>query len=219
MVADVCNIHRRLARDQAQRREQREIVGGHVERAHRLGQVEVGDRLLDNPAQALGILVAGARSLLGAMQPLFGGLQICQREFGLDHLDIRNRVDLACHVDDVVILEAAHHVDDRVGFANVREKLVAQALALTGTRHQPGDVDELDRGMLHALRVDDLGELLKTGIGNLDHAHIGLDRAERIVFGGDARLGEGVKQRRLADVGQADDATLQSHESPGEAFE
>ena len=153
------------------------------------------------------------------MQPLFGGLQICQREFRLDHLDIRNRVDLACHVDDVVILEAAHHVDDRVGFANVREKLVAQALALTGTRHQPGDVDELDRGMLHALRVDDLGELLKTGIGNLDHAHIGLDRAERIVFGGDARLGEGVKQRRFADVGQADDATLQSHESPGEAFE
>ena len=46
---------------------------------------------------------------------------------------------------DVVVLEAAHHVRDGVGLADVREELVAEALALRGAGDQAGDVDELDR--------------------------------------------------------------------------
>ena len=48
-------------------------------------------------------------------------------------------------------------------------------------------------------------------VGHLDDADVGLDRAERIVLRGDARLGERVEERRLADVGQADDAAFEAH--------
>ena len=51
----------------------------------------------------------------------------------------------AVDVHDVLVVEAAHHVDDRVGLADVAEELVAEALALGGALHEAGDVDELDR--------------------------------------------------------------------------
>ena len=57
-----------------------------------------------------------------------------------------DRVDLAGDVDDVVVLEAAHHVGDRVDLADVGEELVAEALALRRAGDEAGDVDELDRG-------------------------------------------------------------------------
>ena len=82
-------------------------------------------------------------------------------------------------VDDVVVGEAAHDVDDGVGFADVGEELVAQAFALGGTGHQAGDVDEFDDGRDDALRFDDFGERGRARIGNLDDADVGLDGAER----------------------------------------
>src|SRR5690606_34931443 len=42
-------------------------------------------------------------------------------------------------------------------------------------------------------------------------ADIGLDGAERVVLGRDARLGQGVEGGGLADIGQADDAALETH--------
>jgi 2-polyprenyl-6-methoxyphenol hydroxylase-like FAD-dependent oxidoreductase len=45
-------------------------------------------------------------------------------------------------------------------------------------------------------------------VGQLDHADVGLDGAERVVLGGDAGLGQGVEEGGLADVGQAHDAAL-----------
>ena len=58
---------------------------------------------------------------------------------------------LARDVHDVVVLEAAHDVRDRVGLADVGEELVAEALALRRARDQPRDVDELDDGGNHLL--------------------------------------------------------------------
>ena len=70
-----------------------------------------------------------------------------------------DRVDLAGDVDDVLVVEAAHDVDDRVGLADVGEELVAQALALGRAGHQAGDVDELDDRRDDALRLDDRRQL------------------------------------------------------------
>ena len=67
--------------------------------------------------------------------------------------------DLAGDVDDVVVVEAAHDVRDRVGLADVGEELVAQALALRRAGDEPGDVDELDDGRHHLLRLRDRGQL------------------------------------------------------------
>jgi hypothetical protein len=75
------------------------------------------------------------------------------------------RIDLAGDVHHVVVGEAAHHVHDGVGLADVGEELVAQALALAGAGDQAGDVDELDDGGLDLLRLDDGGQGARRGSG------------------------------------------------------
>ena len=67
----------------------------------------------------------------------FRRFQVGQRQFGVDGLDIGNRIDLAVDVDDVVVLEAAHHMGDGVHLADMGQELVAQALA-AWTRRRPG---------------------------------------------------------------------------------
>ena len=79
--------------------------------------------------------------------------QVGERQLGVDDLDVGQRIDAAGDVHDVVVLEAAHHVRDRIGLADVREELVAEALALRGAGHQAGDVDELDRRRHDLLRA------------------------------------------------------------------
>ena len=55
----------------------------------------------------------------------------------------------------VLVLEAAHHLDDRVDLADVGQKLVAEPLALARPLDQPGDVDELDRRRDHHVGLGD----------------------------------------------------------------
>src|SRR3546814_10592699 len=63
-----------------------------------------------------------------------------QRQLGIDRLDVGDRVDPVVDVDDVVVLEAAHHVGDRIDLADVGEELVAKALAAGRARDEPCDV-------------------------------------------------------------------------------
>ena len=53
------------------------------------------------------------------------------------------------------VFEAAHHLDDRVDFADVREELVAEPFALARALDQAGDVDELDRRGNHDVGLGD----------------------------------------------------------------
>ena len=115
-------------------------------------------------------------------------------------------------VRDVAVLEAAHDMGDRVAFADVGEELVAQPLALRGAAHQAGDVDEVEAGRDDLLRAGDRGQRRQPGVGHGDDADVRLDGAERIV--GRLRRGglrQRVEERRLADVGQADDAAFEAH--------
>ena len=121
-------------------------------------------------------------------------------------------------MDDIGVFKTAHHVDDGVGFADVRQELVAQPFALAGARDQPGNVDKLDDGGQHAFGFDDFGQLRQTRIGHLDDAHIGLNGAEGVVFGGNASLGQGIEQGGFAHVGQPHDSTFQTHCFPLCAF-
>jgi len=100
---------------------------------------------------------------------------------------------------------------DGIGLADVGEELVAEAFALGGTGDEAGDVDEFDDGRLHALRLDDFGQLGHTLVRHLDDADVRFDGAERVVGGIDAGLGQGVEEGGFADVGQADDAAFQRH--------
>ena len=69
-------------------------------------------------------------------------LEIGQHQFGLDGLDVGDRIDLALDMGDVVVLEAAHHMHDGVDLADGGEELVAEPLAFRGAAHQAGDIDE-----------------------------------------------------------------------------
>ena len=116
---------------------------------------------------------------------------------------------------DVVILEAAQHMHDRIHFADIAQELVAQALALAGAAHQPGDVDEAELRLDDLGRARDPGELVQPRVGHGDVADVRLDRAERIVRRlRRRRLGQRVEERGLADVRKPDDAAAETHVKP-----
>ena len=84
-------------------------------------------------------------------------------------------------MDDVVVVKAAHDVDDGVGFADVGEELVAQAFAFARARNQAGDVDELDDGGLHFCGLTIFANFRHARVGYFDDADVGFDGAEGIV--------------------------------------
>ena len=161
----------------------------------------------------LRVLVAGIGNPPVAVVDAVGRLQIGQCEFRLDHFDVVEGRNAPGDVGDVVVGEAAHHVGDGVGLADVGEEPVAQALALGRARHQPGDVDELHGARNHAGGFDDLGDAVEARIGDRHHARIRLDGAERKVLRLDPRAGQSVEQRRLADVREPDDAAVEAHQA------
>ena len=113
---------------------------------------------------------------------------ICQRQLRHNCLDVRDWVDLASHVDDVVVLEAAHHVQDAIGLTNIGKKLIPKALAFGGAGHQPSNVNKLRNGVLHFLWLHNVGQRLHSRIRNLHDAYVGLDGAEGIILCRNTRL-------------------------------
>ena len=78
---------------------------------------------------------------------------------------------------------------------------------------QASDVDKLHDGGDDAFWLDDGGQLRQAQIGHLDHTDIGFDGAKRVVFCGNARLGQRIEQGGFTNIGQADDAAFQTHEN------
>ncbi|GAA3220338.1 hypothetical protein GCM10020256_26270 [Streptomyces thermocoprophilus] len=149
--------------------------------------------------------------LLEPRQDLLDGLQVGEDQLGVDRLDVVLRRDLAVDVDDVLVLEGADDLADRVGLTDVREELVAQALTLGGAAHDARDVDEVDRRREDALRAEDLRQLGQPGVGDADDADVRLDGGERVVGRQHVVLGQGVEQGRLADIRQTDDSDRERH--------
>ena len=112
---------------------------------------------------------------------------------------------------DVVVVEGPHHLAHGVGLADGRQELVPQPLPLRRAAHQAGDVHEGHRGRHHRRALVERGEPLEPVVGNGNHADVGLDGGERVVGRQHLVVGQRVEQRRLADVGQADDADRQAH--------
>ena len=79
---------------------------------------------------SLRLLVAAPGVLLELFLLPRDRLEVGEDELGLDRLDVAHRIERAGDVDDVLVLEAAHDLDDRVHLADVLEELVAEALAL-----------------------------------------------------------------------------------------
>ena len=76
--------------------------------------------------------MAGLGILLCLGELFLDGFQVGQREFRVDGLDVVHRADLAGNVRNIVVLETPDHMCDRMGFANIGKKLVAEAFAFRG---------------------------------------------------------------------------------------
>ena len=111
-------------------------------------------------------------------------------------------------MDDVVVFKTPHHVDDGVHLADIGEELIAQSLTFGSALYQARDVHKFDGGGGEFLRLVHFAELVQPLVRHGHHAHVGLDGAERIIRGLRARVGNGVKKRAFAHVGQAYDSQL-----------
>ncbi len=111
----------------------------------------------------------------------------------------------------IVVNEAAHHVNNAVGFANVGEKLVTQTLAFRCAGDETGDIDELHHRRNGFLRLRQIDQCFYAWIGDFDDADIGFDGTERIVFRRDTRFGQRIEQRGFADIRQTNNPTFKAH--------
>ena len=148
-------------------------------------------------------------------QPLLHRLQVGQDQLGVHRLDVARRIDPGVDVDDVVVVEGAHHLADGVGLADGGQELVAQPLPLRRAAHEAGDVDEGHRRRHHRRAVVEIGQLRQPRVGHGHDAHVGLDGGEGVVGRQHLVVGERVEERGLAHVGQPDDADGQAHAAAG----
>lgn len=94
------------------------------------------------------------------------------------------------------------------------KELVAQTLTFRRAAHQSRDIHEFQLRRNHGLGLGDFRQLVQARVGHGNAAHVGLDGAEGEVGGlGGSRRRQGVEEGRLADVGQADDAAVETHDS------
>ena len=84
---------------------------------------------------------------------------------------------------------------------------------LEAPRTRPAISTKVSRVGMICAGLGDRRQLVEPRIGHRDLADIRLDGAERIVRRlRRRRLGQRVEQRRLADIGQSDDAAFESHD-------
>ncbi len=154
------------------------------------------------------ILVAGLGCATRLVETLLECSQVRDGELELDHLAIARGIDAAHHVRHVLIVEAADDMNDRVGLANVREKLVAKSFTISRALDQAGDVDELHDSGNDFFWMNDIGELAQSRVGNFHHPDVRLDGAERIVRRLRTRSRKRVEECRFSDVWESYDAEL-----------
>ena len=129
----------------------------------------------------LGVFVSCLCHLLLLAQSRLYGLQVFELQLGVDYLLVANRVYRSVHVCDVVVVEAAQHVDDGVGLTDVSEEFVSESFALACSLHESGDVYYLAGCRHDASGVYYLGELRESLVGHGDNTDVRFYSTEREV--------------------------------------
>ena len=150
-------------------------------------------------------LVAALSRLGGFVDAPLDHFKVCHDEFGVDDVDVAQRIGRTLDVRDVRVLKATDNVDDRVAAADVREELVAETLAFRRALDEACDVDELDDGGRELLGVVLVAQPFEPLVRHGHDADVRVDGAERVVVRGDTRVRDGVEQSGLADIRQPDD--------------
>src|SRR5438270_8772203 len=173
----------------------------------RLSGIKMRQKFFGNRTLDFRALFTGTDFFLQSIVALLKGREIGQHQLGVNDFDIANRIDRGADVMHIRIGKAAHHLHDRVDFADVTEKLIAESFAGTGAFDQTGDVYELDRGRHNFFRARHLTKLFQTCIGHGHDADVRIDGAEGIILRRRfvcAR--DGVEQRRFPDIRQSNNS-------------
>ena len=182
-----------------------------VEAAGGLAGFQMGGQLLQPCGLGGSTLVVAALCGLGhAARAVLDDFEVGEDELVVDGVDVGDGVHglglghVLHDMDDVVVIEAAHDMDDGIALADVAEELVAEAGTLACALDEAGDVHEFDdrRGELFGMVL--VSEPFQPGVGDGDNADVGVDGAESVVIGGNAGVGDGVEEGGLADVRQSD---------------
>ena len=173
--------------------------------------VQMGRQALEDLGLMEELLVTALGQLRGLLGPAAGDLQVRHDELQVDGLDVPQGVHrhvgagVRHHVHDVLIVEAAYHMDDGVRAADILQKLVAKARALGGAFYKARNVHELHHGGSLLLGLIHLSQLVQPLIRHRHHADIGLDGAEGVVGALRSGIGDGVEKGGLAHIGQPHD--------------
>ena len=132
--------------------------------------------------------------------------EVRKDQLQIDGLNIAKRVNTSVDMDDILILKAAHYMDDGVNLTDICQELVAQALTLGCALDKSCDIHELDHGGCHLFRVIHLTQKTDPLIRYRYHADIGVDGAEWIVCCLCAGLGQRIKKCALAYIRKSDNA-------------
>ena len=146
-------------------------------------------------------LLTGADVALKRTETLLDCLHVRQHQLEIDDLDVAKRIRLPFHVQDVRIVEDAHHVHDRVRLADMRKELIAEPFTLTRALHKTSDVHKLDDRRHFFLGFGKLRKLVDTFIRHRHHSDRRIDRTKWKILRRHAFACYGVKKRRLTDVG------------------
>ena len=212
VLGDVRYVYRRLRRQEEQVSNDLTFDIRELHRPNRTTLREVRlNPFVDGELDG-GVFLAGSRLAFGLLDRTLDTVEVSESELRVDRLEIRNRIDLSCDVDDVGVVEAPHDLSDRIRFADVMEELVAKPFALGSAFDESGDVDELHDRRDDLVRVDDVCDDGEPLVRDQCDTDVRLDGAERIVLRLDLASGERVEQRRLSDVGETDDGAANTHE-------
>ena len=149
------------------------------------------------------------RARLEPLDPAFGHRQVGEHELQVEALDVARRIDAAVGMRVGRILERADHVEQRVRVAQPGEVIGRQLLGPDmplRRRRRRRQVDVGDVGVDDLLRLEDAGQRVEPGVGDLDHADVEGDPAVSAGLG--VAAGQGVEDGRLARSGKPDDGDL-----------
>ena len=185
-------------------------VGVQLERARRLALVEVLAHALQQLALADRVLVAGLRRLLGAQQAALDGLEVGQRQLGVDHLDV-GAADRSCPA--TCTMSSLTKQRTTCAMASVSRMCARNLLPRPSPFEAPATRPAMSTNSTVVGRTFSgftmSASAFEAQVRHRHHAHVRVDGAERIVGRrGVLRLRDRVEERGLADVRQADDAAF-----------
>ena len=129
-------------------------------------------------------------------EPPLDDAEVVEDQLGLEGGDVAVRVDAAVGVRDVVAVEGAHDVDQRIGGA---QRLAGRRRAALEERRQVVELDHVRRDLL---RADERAELVQHRVRQLDSADV---LAAGVGAGARVAACERAEDGALAGLGEADD--------------